>query len=283
MTALRQAMIDQMLLKGFAERTQKSYLAAVSLLARHYHLPPDKISPTDIQNWLLFLVKDKHLSPATCRLYLNAVRFFYQQVLHDPTYQLTLTTPKRKQRIPDLLSVTDVRSILDHATHPKYRMMFTLCYACGLRVSELVALQVNHIQGESRYLRVVQGKGFKDRNLPLSLALLDQLRDYWRMFQPALYLFFGASRDSAISITSVQKYFTQTKKRAGITKVGGIHGLRHAFATHQLTAGMPLHQLKDMLGHIDIKTTERYLHWQPSNDADQFDLLASLFGGQRDD
>jgi len=283
MTALRKTMIDHMLLKGYSARTQESYLNAVSLLARHYHLAPDKLSQADIQNWLLYLVKDRQLSPATCRLYLNAVRFFYLQVLHWSACQLELVTPKRKQRIPDLLSPSDVRLIIENAAHPKYKMMFTLCYACGLRVSELVALEVQHIHGEQHYLQVVQGKGFKDRNIPLTSSLLHLLRDYWRTFRPPFFLFMGSKLNAPISITSVQKYFTKTKNCAAITKVGGIHSLRHAFASHQLAAGMPLHQLKEQLGHQDIKSTERYLHWSPDSEAGDFDLLAYLLEGQTDE
>ena len=182
MSELREAMVDKMLLKGFSQRTQNSYLGAVSLLARHYHAAPDTLDQAAIQNWLLYLVKERHLSPATCRLYLHAVRFFYLQVLGWPALQLELTTPKRQQRIPDLLSCSDVRAIIEHTTNPKYRTMFAVCYACGLRVSELVALKVCNIHGEQSYLQVVQGKGAKDRNLPLSASLLQLLRDYWRAF-----------------------------------------------------------------------------------------------------
>ena len=159
MSELREAMVDKMLLKGFSLRTQKSYLGAVSLLARHYHASPDTLDQTAIQNWLLYLVKERHLSPATCRQYLHAVRFFYLQVLGWPALQLELTTPKRQQRIPDLLSCSYVRAIIEHTSHPKYRTMFAVCYACGLRVSELVALKVCNIHGEQSYLHVVQGKG----------------------------------------------------------------------------------------------------------------------------
>ena len=281
MHPLRQAMIDQMLLKGFSARTQESYLAAVRYLAQHYHVSPDKISAEDIQNWILHLVKIKKLSPATCRLYLNAVRFFYLHVLHWPDCQLVLDAPKRQQRIPDLLSPADVRRLLDCTSHIKYRTLFALCYACGLRVSELVALQVQHIHGEQRYVQVVLGKGGKDRNIPLSVSMLNTLRDYWRIEKPAHYLFPGRTADAPISITSVQKYFTRTKLKAGITQAGGIHSLRHAFATHLLAAGMPIHQLKALLGHQDLKTTERYLHWQPGHDDAPYDLLADSLAGCR--
>lgn len=283
MSELRQAMIEQMLLKGFSERTQKSYLDAVSLLARHYHLSPEKLSQSDIQDWFLYLVKDRQLSPATCRLYLNAVRFFYLQVLHRSVFQLELIVPKRQQKIPDLLSPAEVRLIIEQARPAKYRTMFAVCYACGLRVSELVALQVCHIHGEQMYLQVVQGKGFKDRNIPLGDSSLQLLRDYWRFFRPVRYLFTGRNPDVPISITSVQKVFTKTKALAAITKVGGIHSLRHAFASHQLAAGMPVHQLKELLGHTDLKSTERYLHWFPQTATAHYDLLAHVLEGQRDE
>jgi len=284
MSELRKEMINKMLLKGFSERTKKSYLDAVSLLARYYHLPPDRISHEDIQNWFLYLLKERKLSPSTCRLYLNALRFFYLNVLHWKTLQCEFDVPKHKQRIPDLLSLSDVRLIIEHATNPKYRMMFILCYACGLRVSELVAVKVQHIHGDEKYLQIVQGKGFKDRNIPLSNSALIALRNYWRSFRPDDFLFPGRDVNKPVSITSVQKYFTQTKARAEITKVGGIHSLRHAFSTHQLSAGMPIHQLKTILGHTDLKSTERYLHWCPEKSAGDhsFDLLLPLLGGQCD-
>ena len=285
MSTLRQEMIDQMILKGFSERTKKSYLGAVKLLSQYYALPPDKLSRNDIQNWFLYLIKERKLTPATCRLYLNSVRFFYVNVLHWKSLQCEFNVPKRKQRIPDLLSLADIRLIIDNATNKKYRTMIILCYACGLRVSELVSLKVNHIHGDELYLQIVQGKGFKDRNIPLSSSVLQVLRCYWRAFRPACFLFPGRDAGTHICVTSIQKYFTQTKLRAAVSKRGGIHGLRHAFATHQLTAGMPIHQLKTILGHTDLKTTERYLHWCPKRDADTFnvDLLLPMLGGQRND
>ena len=133
------------------------------------------------------------------------------------------------------------------------------------------------------YLQVVQGKGFKDRNIPLSESLLQLLRDYWRSFHPACYLFTGRNPNAPISITSVQKVFTKTKTLAAITKVGGIHSLRHAFASHQLAAGMPIHHLKELLGHTSLKTTERYLHWCPQTASVHYDLLAQVLEEQRDE
>ncbi len=283
MHPLREAMLDQMRLRGHSPRTQQSYLYAVSLLSRHYHRSPDRLSQDDLQNWFLYLVKERQLSAATCRLYLNAVRFFYLQVLRWPECQLELVTPKRPQRIPDLLSPAEVRRIIDHADNPKYATMLALCYACGLRVSELVALKVAHIHGEAGYCQVVQGKGQKDRQVPLPDTVLLMLRGYWRAFRPVPWLFTGQDPEEHLQISSVQKYYRKTRRKAGIPGAGGIHGLRHAFATHQLAAGMSIQQLKDILGHRHLSTTARYLHWYPPKPLVKFDLLAEPLGESRHD
>ena len=283
MHPLREAMLDQMQLRGHSPRTQQSYLTAVSLLSRHYHRSPDRLSHDDLQNWILYLVKERQLSAATCKLYLNAIRFFYLQVLRWPDCQLELVTPKRPQRIPYLLSPVEVRRIIEYADNPEYAMMLALCYACGLRVSELVALQVSHIHGEGGYCQVVQGKGQKDRQVPLPATVLQMLRGYWQAFRPVSWLFTGRNPEQQLSITSVQKYYRKTRRKAGIPGSGGIHGLRHAFATHQLAAGMSIQQLKDILGHRHLSTTARYLHWYPPQPLIKFDLLAEAFGEVRHD
>ena len=232
MHPLREAMLDQIRLRGHSPRRQQSYLLAVSLLSRYYQRSPDRLCQDDLQNWILYLVKDRELSPATCRLYLNAIRFFYLQVLRWPECQLDLVTPKRPQRIPYLLSPSEVRLIIDHAENPKYAMMLALCYACGLRVSELVALQVSHIHGEAGYCQVVQGKGQKDRQVPLPATVLQMLRGYWSAFRPVSWLFTGRVPEQHLAIDSAQKYYSKTRRQIGIPGSGGIHGLRHAFATH---------------------------------------------------
>ncbi len=283
MHPLREAMLDQMRLRGHSPRTQQSYLNAVSLLSRHYCRSPDRLSQEELQNWILYLVKERELSAATCRLDLNAIRFFYLQVLRWPECQLKLVAPKRPQRIPYLLSPGEVRRIIDHADNPKYAMMLALCYACGLRVSELVALQVSHIHGEAKYCQVVQGKGQKDRQVPLPDTVLQMLRGYWQAFQPVSWLFTGRDREQPLSSDSVQKYYRKTRRQAGIPGSGGIHGLRHAFATHQLAAGMSIQQLKDILGHRHLSTTARYLHWYPPQPLVKFDLLAEPMAEARHD
>jgi integrase/recombinase XerD len=278
MTPLRQKMMDAMQVRGFSVRTHESYLAAVSDLARYYHRPPDQLNADELQAYFLYLVKERGLSGASCRLYLNGIRFLYLQVLNWDSFDIPLQVPKAAQRIPELLTRAEVGQILSACRNPKHRMLLMTCYGCGLRVSELVALKVRDIDSERQLLRIEQGKGAKDRQVILSPSLLEQLRDYWRHYRPRLWLFARRDREIALSISTPQRVFISAKRRAGIDKVGGIHSLRHAYATHQLEAGLPVHQLQRLLGHQNIHSTLRYVHWVPGQQEGRrgTDLIAAL-------
>ena len=236
MTPLRTKMIEAMQLRGFSPRTHRSYLYTVQALAQYYHRPPDQLDVDDVQAFLQYLAVDKQLSPATCRLHLNGIRFLFVQVLGRA------------------------------------------CYGCGLRLSELTHLKVRHIDGERKLLRVEQGKGGKDRLVPISPSLLVQLRRYWKVEHPNLWLFPGRDSARPLCVGSPQKVYQQAHKRAGITKIGGIHALRHAYATHQLEAGLPVHHLQRYLGHRNIQSTLRYVHWVPTahGRSAPADLLADM-------
>ena len=264
MSPLRQQMIDAMLMRGFSPRTHQSYLAVIKELAGYYHRSPNELSVTELEGYFMHLVKDRHLSGASCRVHLHAVRFFYLQVLHRPPFTVKFEVPKKAQRIPELLTRSEVARILAATENEKQRMLLATCYDCGLRVSERVALKVRDIDGERRLLRVEQGKGAKDRLVEISPALLQQLRRYWRQYRPHELLFYGLKRTTTLGVSSAQKYFTQAKRRAGIDKIGGIHSLRHAYATHQLEKGMQLPRLQQQLGHGNLKSTLHYLHWIPN-------------------
>jgi integrase len=274
-----------MQLRGFSVRTHQSYLSAVSDLSRYYHRPPDQLNIDELQAYFLYLVKERGLSGASCRLYLNGIRFLYLQVLGWDALKVELQVPKAAQRIPELLTRMEVGQILSACRNIKHRMMLTTCYGCGLRVSELVALKVRDIDGERHLLRIEQGKGAKDRQVILSPSLLEQLRDYWRRYRPAPWLFTRRDMEVALNISTPQRVFTVAKRQAGIDKVGGIHSLRHAYATHQLEAGLPVHQLQRLLGHQNLQSTLRYVHWVPGYQEGQAgtDLIAALeveHGGQ---
>ena len=262
MTPLRQKMMDAMQVRGFSVRTHASYLAAVSDLAHYYHRPPDQLNADELQAYFLYLVKERGLSGASCRLYLNGIRFFYLQVLNWSSFDIPLQVPKAAQRIPELLTRAEVGQICRRCTNPKHRMLLTTCYGCGLRVSELVALKVRDIDSERQLLRIEQGKGAKDRQVILSASLLEQLRGYWRQYRPRCGCFRVATRKLRW-VFPRRSGCLPCQARAGIDKVGGIHSLRHAYATHQLEAGLPVHQLQRLLGHQNIHSTLRYVHWVP--------------------
>lgn len=279
MTPLRTKMIDTMLMHGLAPRTQKSYLIAITDLAKYFHRSPDTLTIEELEAYFLYLIKDKGLAPASCRLVLNAVRFLFHKVLKQKDFTLSITLPKKKQRIPELLSLQEVNAIL-HATHnQKHFTLLLLCYSCGLRVNELVNIQLSHIDADQHLLRIEHGKGEKDRYVILSDILLSYLRNYWKCYRPRPWLFQSPHKYlGAISISCAQRTFNKAKQQANITKTGGIHSLRHAYATHQLAAGMPVHQLQQLLGHDSIHTTMRYVHWIPQYKAGHGTDLIQLLG-----
>jgi len=189
MTPLRKKMIMAMRQRGFSPRTHKSYLAAVTGLARYFRRSPERIAASELQTFFDYLVHERNLAPASCRVYLNGVRFLYLKVLEWPSFDVELVVPRRAQRIPELLTRCDVGRILAACRNPKHRMLLELTYGCGLRVSEIVALRVRDIDGERGLLRVEQGKGAKDRMVTLPETLRDRLRGYWTLCRPEQWLF----------------------------------------------------------------------------------------------
>lgn len=264
MTPLRQQMIGAMRQRGFSARTHDSYLRAVRDLARYYRRSPDQVAVDELQTYFNYLAQERDLAPASCRLYLNGVRFLYLQVLKWPSFDVQLIVPKRPQRIPELLTRQEVHGIFQACANPKHRMLLETTYGCGLRVSELMALKVRDIDGERGLLRIEQGKGAKDRLVIISPALLKRLRQYWSVYRPQTWLFPRQHRPNQhLSVKTAQTVFTRAKRRSGVTKVGGIHSLRHAYATHQLEHGLPVHELQRLLGHNSLQSTVRYVHWVP--------------------
>jgi len=191
MTPLRHKMIESMRQRGFSIRTQKSYTRAVADLARYHGRSPECLEPDDLHAYFRHLALERALAPASCRLHLNGIRYFYLKVLEREHFDVEVVLPKRAQRIPELLTRAEVGRILRACTNAKHQMVLATTYGCGLRVSEVVSLRVHDIDGERALAHVVQGKGAKDRMVILSTALLEQLRAYWRVYRPSLWLFPG--------------------------------------------------------------------------------------------
>jgi site-specific recombinase XerD len=273
-------MINAMRQRGFAERTHQSYLAAVSGLARYHRRSPAELDMAELQAYFNYLAQERELSGASCRLYLHGIRFLYLQVLKRPSFEVALVVPKRAQRVPELLTRAEVQRVVQACANPKHRTLLETTYGCGLRVSEVVALRVRDVDGERRLLRIEQGKGAKDRLVVLGPGLLDRLRRYWSLYHPRHWLFPRAhAADTHLSVSSAQRAFARAKASSGVKKVGGIHSLRHAYATHQLEHGLPVHELQRLLGHGTLQSTLRYVHWLPGHQRSgrgHADLIAEL-------
>jgi site-specific recombinase XerD len=255
-------MLDAMQLRGMSVRTQRAYIDAVIHLSRYYRGSPEALDGEQIQSYLLYLLRERKLSRSTVNQAGCAFRFLYRVVLErSETVQIPLVAAAN--RLPELLSREEVARVFACAPHPKARTLLMTAYGSGLRVSELCHLQVNDIDSaEDRMcLRVVQGKGAKDRYVPLSPDLLEVLRTYWRAARPR-HWYFAAEHDGtrAIAVTTAQRWWGMARDAAGITKRGGIHTLRHCYATHLLEAGVDLHSIGQWLGHRHLSTTTRYLH-----------------------
>ncbi|MBL7004246.1 MAG: site-specific integrase, partial [Gammaproteobacteria bacterium] len=253
MSTLRQQMIEAMCQRGFSKRTHKSYLEVVRSFALYFNQSPDKIQARQLQDYFDYLVQQRGLGGNSCRLHLHGLRFFYLHVLNRPEFDIPIVFPKKKERIPELLTRTEVQQIIEACPNDKHRVMLLTCYGCGLRVSELVQIKIQHIDGERQLLRIEQGKGSKDRMVVISPSLLQRLREYWHSHHPKYWLFPNANTPKLhLSVTTIQKQFRRAKQATGITKAGGIHALRHAYATHQLENGIAITQLKQQLGHKNL-------------------------------
>ena len=266
MTPLRQRMLDAMVLRGLAARTQESYLCNVEQLARHYHRSPDCLSDEQVQAYLLHLLQERHLSRSSVNQVSCSVRFLVCDVLGQSGRRLQIPLGRSPQRLPEVLSRSEVAALLGAAGTLKARTLLMTAYASGLRVSELCALRGCDIESapDRMCIRVVQGKGGRDRHSLLTADLLEQLRLYWRSCKQGAaagdWLFAGRhDRSRQLDTSSAQRYYYLARDACGITKVGGIHTLRHCFATHLLEAGVDLHSISQWLGHGQLSTTGRYL------------------------
>jgi site-specific recombinase XerD len=259
MTPLREKMIKAMQVRGLAIRTQQGYLAAVEGLAKHYNQPPDQLSKDQIQEYVWWLGHVRGLAWSTCNIAVSALRLFYEQVLGWREDRFAIPKRRTPSKLPQILSRHEVVRLVWAAHNGKRRTLLMTAYGTGLRVSELVALQIPDIDSDRMLVRVRQGKGGKDRYTPLSQRLLRQLRSYWRVYRPTRWLFPGHKRDRPLSRQAAGAIYRQAKCAAGIRKTGGIHTLRHSFATHLLEADVDIRIIQVLLGHRCIKSTMRYL------------------------
>jgi site-specific recombinase XerD len=261
MSPLREKMIRLMRVRGLSECTEESYLHAVEQLYKYYKRPLESLTYEEVVRFLEDCVVIRKLARSTINVYFCACRLFYQQVL-ERSDRLEFKLPRRgrTRTKPQILSPEECRKVLDSAANLKHRALLYMIYGSGLRVSEAVSLLPQHIESKRMMVFIKSGKGHKDRYTVLSRSALDVLRTYWRTYCPHHWLFPGVEPDSHLDKSSGLAIYNRAVRASGVRRIGGIHTLRHCFATHQVENGMDPCTLQRLLGHSSILTTLRYLH-----------------------
>ena len=259
MTPLRQRFIDDLRLRNYAARTIETYVGRIAAFARHFGRSPELLGPEHVRDFQLHLLHRRvswnSFNQAVC-----ALRFLYGTTLGRPEQLPLIPYGKRPRTLPAVRAADEVLRLLAAAESPRDRVFLAVAYGCGLRLSELTHLQVGDIDSGRMVIHVRHGKGAKDRLVPLSRRLLEELRGYWRLCRPRTWLFPGQRRDQPISGGNQQRRFARLVARVGLSKRCSLHTLRHSYATHLLEAGVDVLTLKTLLGHRSLETTTRYLH-----------------------
>lgn len=263
MTEMRRRMEEELKLQGRSPRTSKAYLSWVARFAAHYHRSPEQLGSEQVRAFLVDLLEQGKLSRPSMVQAFCALKFFYVHVLHRPLEVENLIFPRRGRKLPRVLSQSEVRRLLDSASDLKEQTILMALYSTGMRLKELLNLEVKDIDSDKMQIRIRQGKGAKDRNVLLSPTLLDALRRYFRCYRPVSYLFYGQSPQQPLSERSVQRLVRWLSAKAGLRPGVTTHTLRHSFATHLLDHGTELPYIQELLGHKSIKTTMLYARVSP--------------------
>jgi site-specific recombinase XerD len=257
-------MLEDMRMRNFSPHTQRVYVSRVAAFARFHHKAPELLGPEDVRRFQIHLI-DQGLSYKTLALSVCALRFLYHVTLGRSAFLAEIPYPRKERHLPDVLSAEETWRFLLAIEKLEYRVALTTAYAAGLRVSEVTALEPSDIDSHRMLIHVRQGKGKKDRFVMLSERLLEMLRAYWKSERigkvHSPWLFPAASDPlSAVPARTLRKACKAATHKADIDKRISVHSLRHAFATHLLEAGTPMHAIQTLLGHKAIGTTSRYVH-----------------------
>jgi integrase/recombinase XerD len=260
MGKLQEQMVRAMELKDLAENTQRSYLTAVRGLAKHYRQSPDKMTKEMIEDYLLYLKQVKRNAPTSIGSVITGLRFFYNHVLPEKDLAPECTFSKKPRKLPTILSPAQIWQIINATENLKHRLILMATYSAGLRAGETIALKAEHVDSSRMLIKVVDGKGRKDRYTLLSKKFLKELRQYYRVSRPESYLFPSSHTGKALCYETVRAIYDKARKKAGIKKGAGLHTLRHSFATHLLEAGCDIRKIQLLMGHSSLSTTMIYLH-----------------------
>ncbi len=268
MTELRKRMIECLQLRGLSERTQEAYVRAVRQLAEHYHKAPDLITEEEVRQYFLHIINVKHYSRNTTTIALCGIRFFFEQTLNRNWTLFNIVRPAPEHKLPVILTLGEVREILNRVRLLRYRVCLSTIYSCGVRLQEGIRLAVPDIDSARMMIHVRHGKGNKDRYVPLPQRTLGLLRDYWATHRNPALIFPAEGREhinlskatEPMSKSSVQDAFRAALKQSGSNKLASVHTLRHSWATHLLEAGVNLRLIQEYLGHSSPATTSVYTH-----------------------
>jgi site-specific recombinase XerD len=261
-------MTQDLQLAGLSGRTQDAYTRAVRQLAEHYHTPPDRLTEARLREYLLHLKNDRHFAPASLGIAYAGIKFFYSHTCPRDWPTLKRLRVPGEQRLPDVLSLDEVRRLIAAVRTPHNRTYFRTVYSLGLRLEEGLHLQVGDIDSSRMMVHVHHGKGAKDRYVPLPTATLAALREYWATHRHPSWLFPATGRDHRGAATAdrpmerstVQGAMRRVVAELKLRKAVSIHTLRHSYATHLLEAGVNLRLIRQYLGHSSLRTTMVYLH-----------------------
>jgi site-specific recombinase XerD len=258
-----QKFVQHLKLKAYSTSTIKTYRnELLQLLQLLKQKPVHDLKPDDIKRYMVYCMEKEGIKEATAHSRINAIKFYFEKVLGREKFFWEIPRPKKAMQLPKLLNEEDLQKLFNALQNKKHKAMLFTAYSAGLRVSELVNLKLTHIDSSRMQIFIERAKGKKDRYVNLSPVLLDVLRSYIKTYKPrpSTFLFESESTGTAYPTRTAQQIFSNAKRKAGINKEVGIHSLRHSFATHLLDKGTDIRYIKDLLGHFNIKTTERYLH-----------------------
>jgi site-specific recombinase XerD len=250
-------------LKSYSLSTIRTYLQEMShLLVMLKSIPADQLQPAHLKRYLIYCHDKLMLTENTLHSRINALKFYYEQVLGREKFFWEIPRPKKRLLLPKVLGEDEVARLFNALNNLKHKAMLFTVYSAGLRVSEIAALKLRDVDSSRMQIRIENAKGKKDRYVNLSPVLLDILRAYVRNYKPkpVRFLFESEQTGDAYPVRTIQRIFYLAKEKAQISKQVGIHSLRHSFATHMLEKGIDIRYIKDLLGHFSIKTTEKYLH-----------------------
>jgi site-specific recombinase XerD len=270
-TALRHRMNEDLQLAGLAEGTQTAYLQVLSRLARHFGKAPDRLTEADLRQYVLYLKNERKYAPNSLKVVVSALIFFYTHTVPRNWQTLKTLRIKRPRILPDVLSIGEVRRLIDAVRTPHNKAFFWTVYSLGLRLQEALNLQVRDIDSQRMVVHVHRGKGAKDRYVPLPPRTLTVLRQYWASHRHPVWLFPATGRDHdragsaalPMARSSVHGAIKRVVQQLGIKKRVTIHTLRHSYATHLLEAGINLRLIQQYLGHSSLQATMIYLHLTP--------------------